>query len=327
MIHSKMTIKQIRALPEFGPMRNAFIASATDFFGNGVEELTLEGLQEQHPTWNAADIVFGLNHQLQIARQGKPYVYSVYTPEQIAAEPAKARVSLVCHPAAQRTTETVALLLSGGAYGAVCTMVESMPVAARLNELGMDAYSLNYRTADAQLMMTGLMPAPLEDVAQALRFMKEQFGVDLNDTIVGGFSAGGNLAALWGAKHGQYGLPRPQLAMLVYPLISMENMPASPVRDFMCNGILGPGWDEAKMHSYSVHRIATQHYPKTYIVLAEDDDTVPPKDSRDMEQALTRLGVAHMIERAPSGGHGFGLGSATAAAGWVDRAVAFLNRG
>ena len=44
-----------------------------------------------------------------------------------------------------------------------------------------------------------------------------------------------------------------------------------------------------------------------------------------MEAALTKAGVAHRIERVSSGGHGFGLGTATAANGWISRALDFVE--
>ena len=53
---------------------------------------------------------------------------------------------------------------AGGAYKCVCTMIESIPVAARLNALGYDVVIPNYRVG-----MEHVMPKPLEDVAATYR--------------------------------------------------------------------------------------------------------------------------------------------------------------
>ena len=75
----------------------------------------------------------------------------------------------------------------------------------------------------------------------------------------------------------------------------------------------------------SVHRHLTDAFPKTYLIAAADDDTVPIQDSYDLESALKQHGIPHFIERPAHGGHGFGLGSVTDAAGWVERAISFFQ--
>lgn len=318
------TLKEIREMPEFAPMHDAFVGAAVDWLSENGEDCTIEGLTQRYPTWYYGDILLGLERLGKVAESGAQYVFDIYSKEEIEQDPALGRVKLVCHPVKEQTSQVYALLLSGGAYGAVCTMVESMPVAARLNDLGISAFSLNYRTASAETAQQGLMPKPLEDVARAIRFLESNFGVDPSQLIVGGFSAGGHLAAMWGTRYASYGFPKPKMLMLDYPLITMENFP-EPVQAMYGAGLLGPKWDKTRLLTMSAHRFVSPQFPKTYLVMALDDDTVPTKDSYDLEEALIRENIPHLIERVEHGGHGFGLGSVSDAAGWVDRAIKYMG--
>ena len=76
---------------------------------------------------------------------------------------------------------------------------------------------------------------------------------------------------------------------------------------------------------YAVDRHIDGAYPPVYLAAARDDDTVPPEDQDDLRAALKKAGIAHRFEIAEHGGHGFGLGSDTELAGWVDRALAWME--
>lgn len=325
-ITEKTTMKELAELPAFAPMKNAFVGTPGDWRNVFKDEWTFEDITKNSPTWYYGDIVYGVKRLYEVAESGEEYVFSLYSEEEIEADPAKRQVRLIYHPAEAPRTDLCALLLSGGGYGAVCTLAESMPVAARLNDLGVTAFSLNYRTATEESMKVGLIPKPLEDVARAIRFMKERFSIDPDKLIVGGFSAGGHLAGLWGAKYAEYGLNKPLMLMLDYPLVTYENYPEG-IANMLAGGLLGAAalQDREKMQTMSVHRLVTGDFPKTYIVTALDDDTVPAQDSRDLEEALCQENIPHLVERVEHGGHGFGLGSVTQAAGWVDRALAFAK--
>lgn len=198
--------------------------------------------------------------------------------------------------------------------------------------MGITCFCLNYRTAVQESFVSGLMPKPLDDLAAAWRFIQshqEAFGVNAESYMVGGFSAGGHTTALWGTAHlgfRKYGIPAPKMLLLGYPLITMENMRPGPVTDYINLGLFGAGHTIEDIRRYAVNRHVDAAYPKVYLAQSLDDDTVHPKDSEDFGTALHEAGVPFRIERPGSGGHGFGLGSATPANGWVERAVAFLYR-
>ena len=325
------SLKDIFSLDEFAPMKGLFIASENNFFTGDREKLTVEGLQRLQKTWAASDMLVGLERLYDVARTEEQYVFPIYNSEETARDQHRKQAQLIWLPTACRTTNTFALLMAGGAYGAVCTMVESLPVAAQLNELGMDCFCLSYRTASADSSIHGLMPAPLDDMAAALRFIQTHpnvFHLDTTDYVAGGFSAGGHLAATWGTVYlgaRKYGLPQPKTLLLGYPLLSFLNIPAGPTRDYIMQGLFGTGYNSRLAFDYSPCLHVDEAYPPVYLVKAKDDDAVPDKDAADMEASLLRQRVPYCFDIAQSGGHGFGLGSETPARDWVKRALIWMD--
>ena len=330
-ISKQTTIEELTQLPEFASMKGQFISSHEDYFAGDRVLLSPEALQQQNPTWNAEDMVYGLSRLREIAREYAQYVFPVYTDEEIDKDPCLAQVKLIWMPAQHKKSDTYAVLTAGGAYGAVCTMGEALPVAARLNSLGMDCFCLNYRTARPDSFVKGLLPQPLDDLAAALRFIKyseKAFDITAEKYIVGGFSAGGHLCAMWGTSDlgfAKYGLPAPQMLIPVYPMVTMENYPDGAVKDYMCRGMFGADYTQEDIRRYAVHRHIDGTYPKSYLVQCEDDRTVSVDNTRMLGQALRTAGVHVRLDIGKTGGHGFGLGTATDVAGWVDRALDFMK--
>lgn len=327
------TLRELNEAPELAVCRDALISGGNYFYGE-TADLSLQSLQDRFGTWNAADMVYGVTRLLQVLRSGEPTVSSVYSGAEIAEEPRKAQAKLFFLPAPEpvrKKGNPFVLLTSGGAYGAVCTLSESLPVAAKLNELGYDCFCLNYRTAVPEDIEHGLFPKPLDDLAAACAYIKTHetdFGVDAGCYIAGGFSAGGHLAAMWGTEHlgaRHYGLPQPKALLLDYPLISMDTMPDSPVKTFMLNMMFGEPHDRAAEEDYQIHAHIDRSYPPVFHVQAKDDTTVLPINASLMKAALEQMDIPYRLELLEEGGHGFGLGSGTKAAGWVERAMDFIK--
>ncbi len=308
MILPTMTIGEIFNLPQIRPLQGQMISAAQPFFSPEDLTLTLSEYQAQkQPTWNAADMAYGLNRLVTLVDRG--------------VEVGHPAGNLLYLPADERKTDTYAVLLSGGAYGAVCTMAESLPVAASLNELGMDCWCLNYRTATQQSFYKGLLPEPLEDLAHAIR----DIGLPHRPYVVGGFSAGGHVAALWGTAHlgaRHYDLPQPKALLLAYPLLTMNNLPDRPMKKYMCTGMFGAAYTQEDIDNYDVNLHLDENYPKSFLVRCQDDTTISSKDGDDF---LAGLKAAHAEALGKTGGHGFGLGSATDVAGWAEKAFAFTE--
>lgn len=324
-------LSEINSAPVFSQAKGHFIGGSPAVFEGEAGEMTLRQLNQKNPTWYYQDIIYGLQRLQQVSQSCEQYIYPVYTDAEIVRAPELAPVQLFYLPTEKKKKLPFVILLAGGAYGAVCTMVEALPVAAKLNELGADCFCLNYRTARQDTFEQGLMPKPLDDLAAAWRFIErhhKEYGIEPEDYIVGGFSAGGHTAAMWGTPHlgsRRYGIPVPQLLLLDYPLITMDCMKDNPVKDYMLTGMFGAERTRETERNYEVHLHVDVSYPNIYLVQSMDDDTVPLENSERMEKALKKSGVRYQIEILESGGHGFGLGSATPGKGWVERALEFYR--
>lgn len=286
-------------------------------------EMTLAEMQKDQPTWNIESMIRGLEHLDRLASANN-IMYDVYRPEECEDDPEKKDVKVFYLPADQQpSNKPFVLLISGGAYTCVCSIVESFPSAARLNELGYNCFVLNYR-----VMQDKLLPKPEQDVAAALRFIldhKEQFNLVNDSYIVSGFSAGANVTVIWGTEANgwkKYGLPAPKAMFTIYPVISSEyNYPAA--RDWFLTMMFGKGYDMATVKSFDIPETFTSAYPPCYIVHAKDDPMVPVRNSIELKVLLDQENIPAELELIETGGHGWGDGSGTDAAGWIDRAAAF----
>ena len=126
----------------FPAMKGQFI-SGGDFLTGSNAEKTLAQLHSEQPAWGPEDILYGLENLHRVSDSKVQLVWPL------------PHASLVYLPAAKKQHTAFAVLAAGGAYGAVCTMVEAMPVAARLNALGFDCFCLNYRTAVPESFVSG----------------------------------------------------------------------------------------------------------------------------------------------------------------------------
>ena len=327
IIDKNIRLEDINGAAVFCQMKDAFITGG-DFFRGENGKMSLEKLQTENPTWNSDDIIYGLDRLQDISLSGIKYVHSVYSGKEIAEDVRKAQVKLIYMPAEKKKSDYFVLLLAGGAYGAVCTMVEALPVAAALNSRGISCFCLNYRTAVQEDFASGLFPKPVEDVASACRYIEENaalFGINGMPYAVCGFSAGAHLAALWGALAEDYGCKTPKALMLAYPLVSMKRMPDGKVKQYMLNGMFGSQYGDEDIRKYDASENICESYPRCYIVKAKDDTTVPQEDAESFAACLKAHNVPVSIEIGSCGGHGFGLGSATPLKGWTDRAVDWIN--
>lgn len=305
------------------------LAAAAPFtFGNGEniafkKGLTFRQLQKEHPTWDAKAAVDGVNRLLEIARTGQTVLFDLDAPE----------AKLLYFPARKEKRpegkRPYIILAAGGGYFGVCSLVESIPAAATLNDLGFDAFCLNYRSGKLKLM-----PKPLEDLASALRLIRKmagQWALNPDRYIVGGFSAGGHLAGMWGTErcgYSHYDLPRPEAVWLNYPMVSAELREKAGALSTLIVKKLMFGLFSGKQAStaWSLDRQITVAYPPTYLVMAKDDDTIPQVLYENLKTALKRNGVPCRIQHVNTGSHGYGLGIGTEAEGWLTEAIEFWQQ-
>lgn len=144
----------------------------------------------------------------QAERAGTFRILDVYSREVTNRDPEKAQAKLLY--LAGKAGMPFALVCPGGGYIRQWTLVEGLPIAWQLSQMGYHTFILLYRSGK-----TGLLPDPLEDIAQSLQViapLAESCHFTTGHYAVCGFSAGGNLAALWGTRaesYARYGAPRP----------------------------------------------------------------------------------------------------------------------
>lgn len=278
--------------------------------------------------WNVDSIVDGLNYLAALEQTGE-HLYSVYSPKECGLDASKKQVNLLHFPA-QTEDKPFVILCAGGAYMNVCSAAEAYPIAKKLNELGYSAFALNYRVGG-----TGLMPMPLDDLAAALRYIREhavELHVDPDRYLVCGFSAGGNLTALWGTEnHGfqQYDLPAPLAMFPVYPAVSPRlwgDPKESKLIAAFLKTMFGKNPSEEVLRDYDVLEHIGADYPPCYLVCCRDDDQVPYVNSEKLKEALDAQHIPVALEIGEHGGHGYGEGRGTDVAGWVERAIAFAEQ-
>ena len=291
-------------------------------FGNGESMIFKKGytfydMQKEHPSWNAEEAVYGINRLLGLLERKTEVLHDLGTD----------CGRLLYFPADHRKSDVPVLLASGGGYYCVGSMTESMPVAARLNELGYDAFCLNYKTGGI-----GILPQAMEDMAAAVRFLSEntgKYGFLPGKYIAAGFSAGGHLTGMWGTERGwkKYGLPKPETIWLSYPLVNGDigacaGKSSAWIMRRMMFGLKGGKTQTAE---WSLDKKIEASYPDTFLSMAKDDDMIPQQHYEDLKNALKRDRIRHHVLHVERGGHGYGLGDSTDAAGWVGAALAFTK--
>src|SRR5690606_14819686 len=130
---------------------------------------------------------------------------------------------------------------------------------------------------------------PSDDTRQAIRIVRNkaaEWGIDPFKIGVAGSSAGGHLAATVGTrfdKGSKYtGAPynkvssRPDFMLLLYPVITFDE---SFGHTGSKKNLIGENSDASLTQMYSNELHVTPETPPTFLVLADDDTGVTPKNS------------------------------------------------
>lgn len=217
-------------------------------------------------------------------------------------------------------THPVAILCPGGGYRRVCSFVEGLPFARKLNDMGYSAIVVHYRCGKKHPY-----PVPQEDLARAIRYVwerKDRWKLDMEGYSLWGSSAGGHLAASFGTGAmgwKRYGLPRPGALILAYPVVTMGEKAHEGSRNFL----LGEDQSAQRIEFTSIEKQITADYPPTFLWCGLEDRSVDPDNSRMLADALREQGVPHVFLPVAGVGHGVGVGEGLACEGWIEKAAAF----
>ncbi len=218
-------------------------------------------------------------------------------------------------------THPFAILVPGGGYAMVCSFIEGVPIAKKLNEKGISVFILYYR-----IRKKAKYPAPMDDLARAVKEILEsadRYHVSKENYAIWGASAGGHLAASFGTENmgcRKYGLIAPDTIVLAYPVISMDKT----IGHKGSHGfLLGKDADKALEDETSIEKHIDAKYPKTYIWCSKSDKEVPYENSLRMIRELEKNNVKVRSMICENVDHGVGPATGTEAEGWIDQAAGF----
>ena len=199
---------------------------------------------------------------------------------------------------------------------------EGYRVAEFLNHLGITALVLKYRLPNDAIMVNKNI-GPLQDAQEAIRFVRRNakvWNLDKNKIGVIGFSAGGHLAATLSTRFNEFVYKvkddvsaKINFSILIYPVISMEN---SITHQGSKNNLLGKSASKQKIETFSNEKQVSSITPKTFLVHATDDTSVPVENSLQYYLALKANKIPVEMHIYEKGGHGFGLGKSGTSLNW-----------
>ena len=201
------------------------------------------------------------------------------------------------------------LLIPGGSYSGIYEG-QAEPFALWLNEHGLTVFVLRYRLGSAGYRY----PAQLQDAVEAMfqiRGGADKWKIDPRRIGVMGFSAGGHLVSTL-INRPEDGMilgsdrtvsPRPDLAILCYPVISMITKPHATSRKML----LGDSPDDKLLRQTSSELQVKPGLPPVFLWHTLEDKMVPVEHAQLYAAALHAHGVPHELHLYQHGDHGTGL--------------------
>ncbi len=222
-------------------------------------------------------------------------------------------------PSKEKATGASVVICPGGGYGFLATEHEGRQVAEWLNSIGVAGVMLKYRLAPKYKH-----PAPLSDAQRAIRTVRskaKEWGLDPKRVGIMGFSAGGHLASSASTHFVDADATpadpvnafssRPDLSILVYPVISFE---AEYTHGGSRDNLLGKDAPKDLIHSMSSETQVNENTPPAFLAHTLADTAVPVENSVSYAMALRKAKVPFELHVFEKGQHGLGLGT-----GWEGR--------
>ena len=225
----------------------------------------------------------------------------------------------VFKPQYQTKNGNAVIILPGGAYLGLASILEGREIADWFTVRGFTAFVLHYR-----LGKNYLLPVPLLDARRAIQTVRSEaanYQIAPDRIAIIGFSAGGHLAALSATQF---------IAGDASATDPVERVSSRP--DAL---ILGYGWlggvtpdtthlsycklmdvmdqCDALQKAYTPERFVTAQTPPTFLYHTTSDTTVPVQQALGFYHALLNAGVSAEMHIFAHGGHGSGLGKGDAA--------------
>lgn len=207
----------------------------------------------------------------------------------------------------QHGTGRAVVVLPGGGYSHLAMQHEGTSWAPWFNDRGIACFVLKYR------MPNGNRELPLSDAMNAIKTIRDSakaWHINPYDIGIMGSSAGGHLASAV-STHAPLAM-RPNFSILFYPVISMDE---HLTHKGSVKGFLGDSAQSRHLiNEWSSNRAVRRHLtPRAVILLANDDQVVPPVDNGiAYYSAMRKCGNECALYVYPTGGHGFGFNTSFA---------------
>ncbi len=217
-------------------------------------------------------------------------------------------------PSRQENKGTAVVICPGGGYHHYAYLSSGTQIAKWFNTMGISAFVLISRLPISPDLVERSI-APLQDAQRAMRIIRSkatEWGIKTNKIGVMGFSAGGHVASTIGVHTEDVSAIgdsidqisfRPDFMLLVSPVITMGEFAHSGSRD----NLLGVNPPKELIDKYSNELQVTAQTPPAFIVHAENDPVVNPKNSLLFYNALREHHVSASIHIFPFGKHSIGL--------------------
>ena len=215
---------------------------------------------------------------------------------------------------AEGTGNTAVIVCPGGSYFWHDMETEGRVVARWLQQQGITAFVLRYRTALVPAFVTRYRyifrgtryPDAQDDLRDALRHVRShagQYGIDSTRVGVMGFSAGGHLVMSSAVVFDRSDWPA--FIAPIYPVVTMTE---ACVHKRSRRALLGESRVRNKVlrDSLSLERHVPEGCPPVFLVNCLDDPVVDYRNSVLLDSALTARHVPHVYLQYQTGGHGFG---------------------
>lgn len=226
-------------------------------------------------------------------------------------------------------TGTAVVICPGGGYGGLSMENEGTNVAKAFNKIGVSAFVLKYRLP-SDLIMKDKTIGPLQDAQTALQIVRSRAAEwNINPSKVGiiGASAGGHLAATVETHFKQVVAEnkaisvRPDFAILMYPVITFGDKTHLGSKE----NLIGKNPSQELVDLYSNEKQVTPDTPPTFIVMAEDDGTVPVENALMFYSAMIANKVKGEMHIYQSGGHGFGIHNSRSKEEWFNWCASWMK--
>ncbi len=165
-ITPNMTFGQVAVMPEFAGFGEYLMICRPTTWERMWNLPLVSGPNAAPDSYASQRIVRGVQRIVDLADSGKRIAYDIWDEKSCCRDPTRRTTKLFFFPGEPR--KPFVLVIAGGGYQSVCNAMEGFPSAVELNEAGYNAFVLSYR-----VRIKPLMPRPIEDVARALRFIKE----------------------------------------------------------------------------------------------------------------------------------------------------------